>query len=199
MALIEAAGMTWEALRAMGGAQQILEVIDRLLFLLMLIEILHTVRVSMRSGTLTCEPFLIVGLIASIRRVLVITLQSSEIMHAKDWSPEKQALFQASMIEPRCARGTDPHHGLRDLPAPPRPRRRPAGRRGEAGRRALTAPPRHNHARGRSGAIHRRHTVDLRRPRVAARGDGLEPCRTRDQFIRRIAALRSVAKATQAA
>ena len=53
----------------------------------------------MRSGKLTCEPFLIVGLIASIRRVLVITLQSSEITHAKDWSPEKQALFQASMIE----------------------------------------------------------------------------------------------------
>ena len=42
---------------------------------------------------------LIVGLIASIRRVLVVTLQSSEAMHGKDWSPEKQALFQASMIE----------------------------------------------------------------------------------------------------
>ena len=99
VALIEAAGMTWEAMRALGGAQQILEVIDRLLFLLMLIEILHTVRVSMRSGTLTCEPFLIVGLIASIRRVLVVTLQSAEVMHGQDWTPEKQALFQASMIE----------------------------------------------------------------------------------------------------
>ncbi|MHC2104963.1 MULTISPECIES: phosphate-starvation-inducible PsiE family protein [unclassified Methylobacterium] len=99
VALIEATGLTWEALRSLGGATQILEVIDRLLFLLMLIEILHTVRVSMRSGKLTCEPFLIVGLIASIRRVLVITLQSSEITHAKDWSPEKQALFNASMIE----------------------------------------------------------------------------------------------------
>lgn len=98
-ALVEAAGLTWEAMRALGGADKILEVVDRLLFLLMLIEILHTVRVSMRSGRLTCEPFLIVGLIASIRRVLVITLQSSEITHAKDWSPEKQALFQASMIE----------------------------------------------------------------------------------------------------
>lgn len=99
VALIDAAGLTWEAFRNLGGADQILEVVDRLLFLLMLIEILHTVRVSMRSGRLTCEPFLIVGLIASIRRVLVITLQSSEITHAKDWSPEKQALFQASMIE----------------------------------------------------------------------------------------------------
>ncbi len=99
VALIDAAGLTWEAFRALGGAEQILEVVDRLLFLLLLIEILHTVRVSMRSGTLTCEPFLIVGLIASIRRVLVITLQSSEITHAKDWSHEKQALFQASMLE----------------------------------------------------------------------------------------------------
>ncbi len=99
VALIDAAGLTWSALVALGGAAQILEVVDRLLFLLMLIEILHTVRVSMRSGRLTCEPFLIVGLIASIRRVLVITLQSSEITHSKDWSPEKQALFQASMIE----------------------------------------------------------------------------------------------------
>ena len=99
VALIDASQLTWEALRSLGGADKILEVVDRLLFLLMLIEILHTVRVSMRSGKLTCEPFLIVGLIASIRRVLVITLQSSEITHAKDWSPEKHALFQASMIE----------------------------------------------------------------------------------------------------
>lgn len=99
IALIDAVGLTWVALRAMGGAEQTLEVVDRLLFLLMLVEILHTVRVSMRSGRLTCEPFLIVGLIASIRRVLVITLQSSEITHGKDWTAEKEALFRASMIE----------------------------------------------------------------------------------------------------
>lgn len=99
LALVQATSLTFDAMRALGGADKILEVIDRLLFLLMLIEILHTVRVSMRSGRLTCEPFLIVGLIASIRRVLVITLQSSQIMEAKDWSVEKQALFAASMIE----------------------------------------------------------------------------------------------------
>jgi Phosphate-starvation-inducible E family len=46
---------------------------DRDMFVLMLIEILHTVRGSVRSGELTPEPFLIVGLIASIRNVLVIT------------------------------------------------------------------------------------------------------------------------------
>lgn len=99
LALYDAGRLTLEAIQAQGRAAQLLEVVDRLLFLLMLVEILHTVRVSMRSGRLTCEPFLIVGLIASIRRVLVVTLQSAEVMHSKDWTPEKQALFQASMIE----------------------------------------------------------------------------------------------------
>ena len=33
-------------------------------------------RVSFNQGALVCEPFLVVGLIASIRRVLVITLES---------------------------------------------------------------------------------------------------------------------------
>ncbi|QRE72394.1 phosphate-starvation-inducible PsiE family protein [Methylobacterium aquaticum] len=99
MALIDAAGMTLKAVTAVGAAAQLLDVVDRLLFLLMLVEILHTVRVSMRSGRLTCEPFLIVGLIASIRRVLVLTLQTAEQMHASEWNAQKEALFRASMIE----------------------------------------------------------------------------------------------------
>ena len=99
LALASSAQMLVHGLQEWKQTNTLFEVIDRLLVVLMLVEILHTVLVSVRSGTLTCEPFLIVGLIASIRRVLVITLQSSEIMHAKDWSPEKQALFQASMIE----------------------------------------------------------------------------------------------------
>ncbi|UHC15069.1 phosphate-starvation-inducible PsiE family protein [Methylobacterium currus] len=99
MALVDAAGMTVKAISSVGAAAQLLDVVDRLLFLLMLVEILHTVRVSMRSGRLTCEPFLIVGLIASIRRVLVLTLQTAEQMHEAAWTPQKEALFRASMIE----------------------------------------------------------------------------------------------------
>jgi hypothetical protein len=52
-------------------------VLDQLLLVLMLIELLHTVRISVRSEELIMEPFLIVGLIASIRRVLVITMQAA--------------------------------------------------------------------------------------------------------------------------
>ena len=48
---------------------------NELLIVLMLVEILHTVRISIRSHVLVTEPFLVVGLIAAIRRILVITLE----------------------------------------------------------------------------------------------------------------------------
>ena len=66
---------------------------------LMLVEILHTVRVSIRSGQLSCEPFLIVGLIASIRRVLVITLETSQATKGGSLSEASEGVFRASMIE----------------------------------------------------------------------------------------------------
>jgi len=56
----------WDAMVFSGGAKELLHVVDRLLFVLMIAEILHTVRVSLQSGALTCEPFLTVGLIASM-------------------------------------------------------------------------------------------------------------------------------------
>jgi len=76
---IGSAGISlWHSVTEHGTAASIVAAIDRLLFVLMVVEILHTVRVSFQSGVLVCEPFLIVGLIASIRRVLVITLESSQ-------------------------------------------------------------------------------------------------------------------------
>lgn len=54
-------------------------VLDRVLLVLMLVELLHTVGISMDSGELRCQPFLIVGMIAAIRRVLVVTLQASQV------------------------------------------------------------------------------------------------------------------------
>jgi len=73
--------------------------IDRILLVLMVIEILHTVRVSFNEGALVCEPFLIVGLIASIRRVLVITLESSQAQESGKTTPAINDLFNSSMIE----------------------------------------------------------------------------------------------------
>ncbi|MBV8613281.1 MAG: phosphate-starvation-inducible PsiE family protein [Acetobacteraceae bacterium] len=91
--------LLWGGVREWTGTDAAFPVIDRLLFVLMLVEILHTVRVSIRSGQLSCEPFLIVGLIASIRRVLVITLETSQATKDGYLSQASEGMFRASMIE----------------------------------------------------------------------------------------------------
>ena len=73
--------------------------LDQLLLVLMMVEILHTVRISIRTQTLTVEPFLIVGLIASIRRVLVITTQAARLAEQGHAGAADQAAFRNSMIE----------------------------------------------------------------------------------------------------
>jgi uncharacterized membrane protein (DUF373 family) len=87
------------ALRDWTGVEAIFELIDRLLLVLMLLEILHTLRISIRSHALVVEPFLIVGLIASIRRILVLGMQAEALTKKESWNNGGQPLFQASMIE----------------------------------------------------------------------------------------------------
>lgn len=99
LGMLQAGVELWHASMAQGDGEILILAIDRLLFVLMVVEILHTVRVSFRSGTLVCEPFLIVGLIASIRRVLVITLESSQVNQPNKWGPDSQAMFNATMME----------------------------------------------------------------------------------------------------
>jgi hypothetical protein len=52
----------WEGLRAGTLARDIVAQLDRILLILMIVEILYTVQVSFREHVLTAEPFLIVGL-----------------------------------------------------------------------------------------------------------------------------------------
>lgn len=51
----------------------IISLLDRLLLVLMIVELLYTVQVSFREHALVPEPFLIVGLVAATRRILVLT------------------------------------------------------------------------------------------------------------------------------
>src|SRR5260370_8627148 len=99
LSLGSAALLLWEGMRDWSGTRAIFLVVDRLMFVLMLIEILHTVRGSVRTGALTPEPFLIVGLIASIRNVLVITLKSSGVTSEGHGSIEGEMLFRSSIVD----------------------------------------------------------------------------------------------------
>jgi hypothetical protein len=56
----------------------IVELLDQILLILMIIEILYTVQLSFREHILSPEPFLIVGLIAAVRRILIITAEFSK-------------------------------------------------------------------------------------------------------------------------
>ena len=64
----------------LGGnlSDKIVGLLDQILLILMIVEILYTVQVSFREHTLVAEPFLIVGLIAGVRRVLILTAEFSK-------------------------------------------------------------------------------------------------------------------------
>jgi hypothetical protein len=53
----------------------LIEIISKTLLLVMVLEILYTVRITMKDHVLCAEPFLIVGLIAAIRRILIISVE----------------------------------------------------------------------------------------------------------------------------
>jgi uncharacterized membrane protein (DUF373 family) len=97
--LFDAAGILWRGIvnRTLGDYG--LQALDQLLFVLVLVEILHTVRISIRAQEILIEPFLIVGLIASIRRVLVITMQAAKLAQEGRDSPNTVLAFHNSMIE----------------------------------------------------------------------------------------------------
>ncbi len=98
-AAVSAGSILWGDIRNWTLSAGTLGVLDQLLLVLMLVELLHTVSISIRSHILVTEPFLVVGLIASIRRILVITLQAASLTKGGDWSSENSALFRASMYE----------------------------------------------------------------------------------------------------
>jgi uncharacterized membrane protein (DUF373 family) len=99
-ALASAAKLLWDAVAHWTVATAIPRVLNELLIVLMAVEILHTVRISIRAHMLVIEPFLVVGLIASIRRILVVTLDAASLTKDGRWASESaSAVFRASMIE----------------------------------------------------------------------------------------------------
>ena len=80
IALLVSAGVAF--VRMLGDADltsRLVSVLDQLLLVLMIVEILYTVQISFREHALVPEPFLVVALIAGVRRVLVITAELSNV------------------------------------------------------------------------------------------------------------------------
>jgi hypothetical protein len=79
----------------LGGpiAVAVIGLLDRLLLTLMIVELLYTVQVSFREHALVPEPFLIVGLVAATRRILVLTAEFGSL------TTRTEDFFRAAMIE----------------------------------------------------------------------------------------------------
>src|SRR5437868_15368414 len=82
--LVMGAAATWKSFGAGAPMQAILELLDRSLLILMFVELLYTVQVSFRAHALKPEPFLVVGLIAATRRILVVTAEFSHMAQQSD-------------------------------------------------------------------------------------------------------------------
>ena len=75
----------------LGG--NVVALLDQLLLVLMVVEILYTVQVSFREHVLTAPPFLLVALIATVRRIVVLTAETHKVLE------KGEAVFRAAMIE----------------------------------------------------------------------------------------------------
>lgn len=92
--LLISAGVTFArsvVVGAIGGS--IVGLLDQLLLILMMIEILYTVQVSFREHVLVPEPFVLVAMIAAVRRILVLTAEFGKLMEQGD------LVFRYAMIE----------------------------------------------------------------------------------------------------
>ena len=78
--LVDGAVSFWRVLVAGELPVRVIALLDRILLILMIAEILYTVQVSFREHALVPEPFLVVGLIAGIRRVLVLTAEFANLL-----------------------------------------------------------------------------------------------------------------------
>jgi uncharacterized membrane protein (DUF373 family) len=59
-------------------ASSVIGLLDQILLILLMVELLATVQVSFREHALVPQPFLLVGMISVIRRVLVLTAEFGE-------------------------------------------------------------------------------------------------------------------------
>ena len=74
-------GLVAEGVRA-GGIDAALLILDRVLLVFIIAELLYTLRLSLARTQLILEPFLIIGLVAVVRRVLVVTAQAERLLSA---------------------------------------------------------------------------------------------------------------------
>lgn len=79
-------------LRNTPTTQVMLEVLDGLLLIFIFVELLYAVRTSLRSHEIVAEPFLIVGILACIKEIVVMSVNAAKTL-------EKGPEFSRAIVE----------------------------------------------------------------------------------------------------
>jgi len=78
--LVFSAALSMLEVSEVGVLQTALSVLDRVLLAFIFVELIDTVRITVRErGILIAEPFLLVGLIAVVRRILLLTAELERV------------------------------------------------------------------------------------------------------------------------
>src|SRR5882757_281708 len=92
VALLAAQFNTLLRLRDTSTSTLMLEVLDGLLLLFIFVELLYAVRACLRSHEIVAEPFLIVGILAGIKEIVVLSVEAATLL-------EKGPEFSRAVVE----------------------------------------------------------------------------------------------------
>lgn len=96
--LVTGAISFWQNLMAGTLSQNIVDLLDRLLLVLLIVEVTYTVQVSFREHALKPEPFVMVGLIAVVRRLLVLTAELPQMLEKADPVVFRQVSIELALL-----------------------------------------------------------------------------------------------------
>jgi uncharacterized membrane protein (DUF373 family) len=83
-------------LRHSPASTVMLELLDGLLLIFIFVELLYAVRTSLRSHEIVAEPFLIVGILACIKEIVVQSVDAAKLLH--DGPQFARAIVQTGVL-----------------------------------------------------------------------------------------------------
>jgi uncharacterized membrane protein (DUF373 family) len=92
VALLVSQFNTMLRLRSAPASTVMLEILDGLLLIFIFVELLYAVRACLRSHEIVAEPFLIVGILAGIKEIVVLSVEAATLL-------EKGPEFSRAVVE----------------------------------------------------------------------------------------------------
>jgi uncharacterized membrane protein (DUF373 family) len=96
LGLLVAQVNTLLGLRHSPASTVMLELLDGLLLIFIFVELLYAVRTSLRSHEIVAEPFLIVGILACIKEIVVQSVDAAKLLH--DGPQFARAIVQTGVL-----------------------------------------------------------------------------------------------------